>query len=357
MNIKKTPLYEKHIKLEARIVHFAGFEMPISYSGIKEEHFAVREQVGMFDVSHMGEFLVEGKDALAFLQKTTSNDVAKLSPGQIQYSCFPNDQGGIVDDLLVYCLRENNYMLVVNGANIEKDFDWLSKQSAGFDLKLENVSDEIALIALQGPKSIELLQQLTDTDVSALAYYHFDKMTVDGIPNLLVSATGYTGEKGFELYIPPNDAPQIWEKLHSLGAVPCGLACRDTLRLEKGYCLYGNDIDDTTSPLEAGLGWITKFNKDFINKDALLAQKKEGLSKRLVGFELVDKGIARQDYPILDKEGNTIGRVTSGTQSPSLGKAIGMGYVDSRFKKTGSELFIGIRKKVVKAVVVKMPFL
>ena len=353
---KKTCLHQNHLDLGAKIVDFAGFDMPVLYSKILEEHHAVRTHVGIFDVSHMGEFLVNGPDSLDFLQKITTNDISKLFPKKIQYSCFPNEKGGIVDDLLVYCLGENEYMLVVNGANIDKDWNWIVAQKADFDVQLENISDEMALIAVQGPKAVEIVQLVTNIDVGKIPYYHFERGMVANVPNLIVSATGYTGEKGFELYVPNYLAPDLWEIFLKKGAQPCGLAARDTLRLEMGYCLYGNDIDDSTSPLEANLGWITKFKKDFIGKPVLEQQKKKGVTQKLVGFELLEKGIPRKDYEILDLEGKKIGRVTSGTQSPSLEKPIGMGYVQKEFAEIGSEILIQIRKKQVKAKIVRLPF-
>ncbi len=356
---KHTCFFSFHEKLGAKISPFAGFEMPIVYNSIKEEHQSVRNKAGLFDVSHMGEFLVEGENALNFLQKVVSNDVAKLGIGQVQYAYLPNEKGGIVDDLLVYCLAKNRYMLVVNAANIEKDFEWLSQQNSD-SVQLTDISDQTALLALQGPKAVDILSKLCEEDVKAITYYHFTHATVAGIENVLVSATGYTGAGGFELYVSPVHGPKLWEAIWETGKAEglaaAGLAARDTLRLEMGYCLYGNDIDDTTSPLEAGLGWITKFNKDFIAKDLLLQQKTDGLKRKLVGFELLDRGIPRKDYRILDEKEEVIGRVTSGTQSPSLGKAIGLGYVEKKFAKVGTEFFIEVRKKRLRAKVVKLPF-
>lgn len=365
--MKTTAFHEKHIALGAKMVEFAGYHMPIQYTGIKQEHATVREKVGVFDVSHMGEFIVRGKEALNLVQKVTSNDASKLTVGKVQYSCFPNANGGIVDDLLVYRLPENMcsegeqaFMLVVNGANIEKDWNWVNEQNE-FDTRLINISDQTALMAVQGPKAVEALQPLTDIDLSAIKYYTFEKGTFAGIDNVLISATGYTGSGGFEVYVNNEDAPKVWDAIFEAGQPqgiePIGLGARDTLRLEMGFCLYGNDIDDTTSPLEAGLGWITKLQKgDFVASDFLKEQKTAGITRRLVGFEMVARGIPRKDYKIVDANGNEIGVVTSGTQSPSLDKGIGMGYVQKDFSKSGTEIYIPIRKKIVKAQVVKLPF-
>lgn len=358
--MKNTPLVQKHEALGAKMAEFAGYNMPISYAGIKVEHQTVREAVGVFDVSHMGEFMVKGEGALELIQKVTSNDVSKLSIGDAQYSCFPNGKGGIVDDLLVYRLGEKEYMLVVNASNIDKDWNWINEHNT-FGAELSNVSDDFALLAVQGPKAAEALQSLTDVDLSAVKYYTFKQGKFAGLDNIILSATGYTGSGGFELYIPNDAAEAVWEAVFEAGKdygiAPIGLGARDTLRLEMGYCLYGNDIDDTTSPLEAGLGWITKLKKgDFIDSDLLKQQKSEGTTRRLVGFEMIDRGIPRHDYIIEDAEGNEIGKVTSGTQSPSLGKAIGLGYVSTPFTKAGTEIYIAIRKKKIKAAVVKLPF-
>ena len=357
--MKNTQLTEKHIKLGAKMVPFAGYNMPVSYKGVIHEHKLVREGVGVFDVSHMGEFLVSGPQALDLLQKVTTNDVSKLNIGQAQYSCMPNTQGGIVDDLLVYRIKEDTYLLVVNASNIEKDFEWISKQNTdGVDLR--NISEGYSLLAIQGPKSVEAMQSLTSIDLSAIKYYHFEVADFAGIEHVIISATGYTGSGGFEIYCKNNEVEQIWEAVLKAGAdygiEPIGLAARDTLRLEMGYCLYGNDIDDTTSPIEAGLGWITKFNKEFINYIQLKNQKVNGTEKKLIGFELLERGIPRKDYEIVSAEGEIIGNITSGTMSPSLEKAIGMAYVHTDFSKVGSTIFIQIRKKRVPAVVVKMPF-
>ena len=358
--MKNTPLVKKHEALGAKMAEFAGYNMPISYAGIKVEHNTVREGVGVFDVSHMGEFMVEGDGALDLIQKVTTNDASKLSIGDAQYSCFPNGKGGIVDDLLVYRLGEKSYLLVVNASNIDKDWNWINEQNT-FGAALSNVSDDYALLAVQGPKAAEALQSLTDVDLSAIKYYTFKQGTFAGLDNIILSATGYTGSGGFELYVPNEAAEAVWDAVFEagkdFGIAPIGLGARDTLRLEMGYCLYGNDIDDTTSPLEAGLGWITKLKKgDFIDSDYLNNQKAEGTARRLVGFEMVERGIPRHDYLIEDAEGNVIGKVTSGTQSPSLGKAIGLGYVSQSFAKSGSEIYIAIRNKKIKAEVVKLPF-
>ena len=357
--MKNTALTNTHIALGAKMVPFAGYNMPVQYLGINAEHETVRTAVGVFDVSHMGEFILKGEGALDLIQKVCSNDASKLYDGKVQYSCLPNEQGGIVDDLLVYRMDEKTYMLVVNASNIEKDWDWISKfNSFGVDMK--NISDRTSLLAVQGPKAAQALQSLTNTDLSAMEYYTFVKGTFAGVENVVISATGYTGAGGFELYFDNEHADKIWKAIFEAGAPfgiqPIGLGARDTLRLEMGFCLYGNDIDDTTSPLEAGLGWITKFTKDFVNSSNLAAQKEAGLKKKLVGFEMIDRGIPRHDYEICDATGTVIGKVTSGTQSPSLQKAIGLGYVQSDFAKEGTEIFINIRENLVKAQVVKFPF-
>ena len=357
--MKNTALTNTHIALGAKMVPFAGYNMPVQYVGINAEHETVRKAVGVFDVSHMGEFILKGEGALELIQKVCSNDASKLYDGKVQYSCLPNEQGGIVDDLLVYRMDEKTYMLVVNASNIEKDWDWISKfNSYGVDLK--NISDRTSLLAVQGPKAAQALQSLTDTDLAAMEYYTFVKGTFAGVENVVISATGYTGAGGFELYFDNEHADKIWKAIFEAGAPfgiqPIGLGARDTLRLEMGFCLYGNDIDDTTSPLEAGLGWITKFTKDFVNSSNLAAQKEAGLKQKLVGFEMIDRGIPRHDYEICDASGKVIGKVTSGTQSPSLQKAIGLGYVQSDFAKEDTEIFINIRENLVKAQVVKFPF-
>ncbi|MDN3550915.1 glycine cleavage system aminomethyltransferase GcvT [Mucilaginibacter aquaedulcis] len=357
--MKNTALTDIHIKTGAKMVPFAGYNMPVQYAGINAEHETVRKAVGVFDVSHMGEFILKGDSAIDLIQKVTSNDASKLYDGKVQYSCLPNEDGGIVDDLLVYRIDEKTYMLVVNASNIDKDWDWISKYNTmGVDMK--NISDRTSLLAIQGPKAAEALQSLTDVDLVSMEYYTFNKGTFAGVDNVLISATGYTGAGGFEIYFENQYAEQIWDAIFKagepFGIKPIGLGARDTLRLEMGFCLYGNDIDDTTSPLEAGLGWVTKFNKEFTNSEALQQQKQAGVSRKLVGFEMIERGIPRHDYPIVDADGNNIGKVTSGTQSYSLQKAIGLGYVDTAFAKEGSEIFISIRDSKVKAKVVKPPF-
>ena len=360
--MKETPFTKIHIALGAKMAEFAGYNMPISYSGINDEHAAVRKSVGVFDVSHMGEFILKGENALDLIQRVTSNDAAKLTVGKAQYSCFPNNDGGIVDDLIVYCLEENKaYMLVVNASNIEKDWNWL-QQHNNKEVEMHNISDKTALLAIQGPNATRILQTLTDEDVMNLKYYTLTKGTFAGVENVLISATGYTGAGGAEIYFENkgDDAEKIWNAIFEAGKKgdikPIGLGARDTLRLEMGYCLYGNDIDDTTSPLEAGLGWITKFSKDFTNRPYFEKQKADGLKKKLVGFELLEKGIARQGYDIKTFEGAIIGKVTSGTQSPTLGKAICMGYIDMGFTAPETVVYISIRNTLTKAKVVKVPF-
>jgi aminomethyltransferase len=357
--MKDTSLTNKHISLGAKMVPFAGYNMPVQYEGINTEHATVRNGVGVFDVSHMGEFIFKGDKALDLIQRVTSNDASKLYDGKIQYSCLPNEEGGIVDDLLVYRLKEQTYMVVVNASNIEKDWNWFSKYNTE-GVEMHNISDKTSLLAIQGPKAAEALQSLTDIDLGSMEYYSFTKGKFAGVDNVLVSATGYTGAGGFEIYFENEYADKIWDAIFEAGKPfnikPIGLGARDTLRLEMGFCLYGNDIDDTTSPIEAGLGWITKFTKEFTNSTSLLAQKEAGVKSRLVGFEMIDRGIARHDYQIADAEGNVIGRVTSGTQSPSLQKAIGMGYVNKAFAKEGTEVYIVIRNNKLKAKVVKFPF-
>ncbi len=342
------------------MAEFAGYHMPIVYSSINEEHQAVRNAVGVFDVSHMGEFRLKGPGALALIQQVTSNDASKLTPGKAQYSCLPNLTGGIVDDLLVYMLAENDYLLVVNASNIEKDWNWIKKFNQ-YQVEMTDETDDITLLAVQGPKATEVLQLLTDVKLADIPYYHFAKGRMAGIDEVLISATGYTGAGGFELYFPKEHSLKLWEKLFEtgkpFGIQPVGLAARDTLRLEMGYCLYGNDIDEATSPLEAGLGWITKFSKDFNGKEIFLKQKENGLQRKLVGFELLDKGIPRHDYKIVDTAGKEIGKVTSGTMSPSLKKPVGMGYVATAFSKPGNEFFVEIRNQKVRAQEVKIPFL
>ena len=344
------------------MVEFAGYNMPISYTGINDEHQAVRTNAGVFDVSHMGEFIVKGEHALDLIQRVTTNDASKLTAGKAQYSALTNDEGGIVDDLIVYCLEENKaYMLVVNASNIEKDWKWISKHNI-HKAELHNISEKTALLAIQGPNATRIMQALTDVDILNLGYYTFAKGKFAGVDNVLISATGYTGAGGIEIYFEDKDgtADQIWDKLFEVGGPqglkPIGLGARDTLRLEMGYCLYGNDITDTSSPLEAGLGWITKFTKDFTARAILEKQKAEGIQQKLIGFEMIDKGIPRHDYEIKDFSGATIGKVTSGTQSPSLGKAIGMGYVRPAFARIDAQLFIKVRDKLLLAKVVKLPF-
>jgi aminomethyltransferase len=357
--IKKTPFFEIHKELGAKILPFAGYEMPITYASVIAEHEAVRKNAGVFDVSHMGEFILRGPNALDLIQKTTSNDASKLTDGKIQYSCFPNLDGGIVDDLLVYRIKEEQYMLVVNASNIEKDWNWL-KQNDEWNVEMEDISEKTALLAVQGPNATAILQKLTEVKLSEITYYTFTKGTFAGESNVLISATGYTGAGGFEIYFDASKAEKIWNAIFEAGKTeniqPVGLACRDTLRLEMGFCLYGNDINDTTSPIEAGLGWITKFSKDFNNKANLEMQKQNGPTKKLVGFQLVDKGIPRHDYEICDALGNNIGIVTSGTMSPSLQIPIGMGYVSAAFSALDSEIYVKVREKLLKAKVVKMPF-
>lgn len=357
-----TPLTHKHIALGAKMAEFAGYNMPISYTGINQEHDTVRNNAGVFDVSHMGEFVLKGSHALDLIQRITTNDASKLTAGKAQYSCFTNEQGGIVDDLIVYCLEENNaYMLVVNASNIQKDWDWIQKHNHN-KVASHNISAKTCLLAIQGPNAIKIIQPLTDVNIAALKYYTFEKGNFAGIPNVLISATGYTGAGGVEIYFEDknNAANIIWDAIFEIGSPqglqPIGLAARDTLRLEMGYCLYGNDINDSTSPLEAGLGWITKFSKDFTAKDILDKQKTTGVHQKLVGFEMMDKGIPRHDYIITDAQGNTIGKVTSGTQSPTLQKAIGLGYVHTSFATVGSDIYINIRDKQLKAIIVKTPF-
>lgn len=355
--MKQLVLSEIHEELGGKMVEFAGYYMPVQYEGVKTEHHTVRNEVGVFDVSHMGEVFVSGDKAIEFLQYITSNDVSKLTPGKIQYTCLPNADGGIVDDFLLYMIAENNYLLVVNASNMEKDLAWINQHNT-FGCTINNQSDNYSLLAVQGPKSIELLQQLTDVNLTDIKYYNFKIGNIAGIEDVILSRTGYTGEIGFELYVKNESTKQLWEALFttSIEMKPIGLAARDTLRLEKGFCLYGNDINDTTSPIEAGLGWITKFTKEFINHEQLKAQKEGGATRKLVGIQLVDKGIARKDYPIVDSDGNEIGIVTSGTMSPTLNKAIAMAYVPKELSKVGSEVYIQVRKKQLKAEVVALPF-
>jgi len=355
--MKQLVLSNLHELLGGKMVEFSGYKMPVQYEGVNAEHHTVRNAVGVFDVSHMGEFLVSGEKAIDLLQFITTNDVSQLTPGKIQYTCLPNTKGGIVDDFLLYMLEENSYLLVVNASNIEKNLAWINKHNT-FGCTVDDQSDNYSLLAVQGPKSIELLQELTALDLLKIKYYNFKIGTIAGIEDVIISRTGYTGEVGFELYVKKEDTKKLWDALFttSIEIKPIGLAARDTLRLEKGFCLYGNDINETTSPIEAGLGWITKFSKEFINHEKLKAQKDGFVSRKLVGIQLIDKGIARKDYPIFDVVGNKIGVVTSGTMSPTLQKAIAMGYVPKEFAIVGSKVYIQVRKKQIKAEVVALPF-
>ena len=357
--MKNTALTHIHEKLGAKMVPFAGYNMPVQYEGINIEHETVRKGVGVFDVSHMGEFLIEGENALALIQKVTSNDASKLAIGDAQYSCLPNNRGGIVDDLIVYRVKEHTYLLVVNASNIEKDWNWISSHN-DVNAEMKNISENYSLLAIQGPKAVEAMQSLTSVDLSAIKFYSFKVADFAGIEQVIISATGYTGSGGFEIYCKNNEVEKVWDAVFeagkSFGIKPIGLAARDTLRLEMGFCLYGNDINDTTSPIEAGLGWITKFTKDFVNAEALKKQKELGVRKKLVGFKMVDKGIPRHDYTIVDVTGVAIGAVTSGTMSPTLKEPIGMGYVTIENSKLDSEIYIQVRNKNLKAVVVKLPF-
>ena len=357
--MKSTALTKIHEDLGAKMVPFAGYNMPVSYEGVNAEHETVRNGVGVFDVSHMGEFLAIGEKALDLLQSVCSNDIAKLKIGGAQYNCLPNNEGGIVDDLIVYHIRENEYLLVVNASNIEKDWEWINSHNE-YGVELKNISDDFSLLAIQGPKAIEAMQSLTDTDLSAIKFYNFEVAPFAGIDHVIISATGYTGSGGFEIYCQNEYAEQLWKNVFEagkdFGIKPIGLAARDTLRLEMGYCLYGNDIDDTTSPIEAGLGWITKFTKDFVNAEALKAEKEKGPERKLVGFELTQRGIPRHGYEIADANDAIIGVVTSGTMSPSLSKGIGLGYVKTELAQVGTEIFIKVRNKSIPAKVVKLPF-
>jgi len=357
--MKNTALAHIHEGLGAKILPFAGYNMPILYEGVNAEHETVRNAVGVFDVSHMGEFILSGPNALALIQKVTSNDAATLTIGRAQYSCLPNNEGGIVDDLIIYKMKEEEYLLVVNASNIEKDWNWISSHNdLGVDMK--NVSDDYSLLAIQGPKAVEAMQSLSSIDLAAIAYYHFTVGDFAGFENVIISATGYTGSGGFEIYCKNEDVEKIWNKVFEAGAAygikPIGLAARDTLRLEMGFCLYGNDINDTTSPLEAGLGWITKFNKDFTNSEALKKQKEEGVTRKLVAFEMLERAVPRHDYEIVDESGKVIGVVTSGTMSPSMNKGIGLGYVTTPNSAIDGTIYIRIRKNDVPAKVVKLPF-
>ena len=358
--MKNIALHKIHTNLGAKMVPFAGYNMPVQYEGVTAEHLTVRESLGVFDVSHMGEFLVEGENALALIQKVTSNDASKLEIGDAQYSCFPNANDGIVDDLICYKMKENQYLLVVNASNIKKDWNWICKYNEAFGANLKDVSNDYSLLAIQGPKAVEAMQSLSSLDLAGISFYKFKVGDFAGIENVIISATGYTGSGGFEIYCKNEDAVQIWNKVFEAGAdygiKPIGLAARDTLRLEMGYCLYGNDIDDTTSPIEAGLGWITKFTKDFVNNEALEKQKEQKPNRKLVAFELNERGIPRHGYDIVDGDGNVLGNVTSGTMSPCLQKGIGMGYVPRIMAKSGTQIYIQVRKKAISATVVKLPF-
>ena len=357
--MKNTALSHIHESLGAKMVPFAGYNMPVQYEGVTAEHETVRNAVGVFDVSHMGEFLLTGPNALALIQKVTSNDAATLYNGRAQYSCLPNNDGGIVDDLIVYKIKEEQYLLVVNASNIDKDWNWISSHN-DLGVEMKNLSEDYSLLAVQGPKAMEAMQSLTSINLAEIKYYHFEVADFAGIEHVIISATGYTGSGGFEIYCKNSEVIQIWNKVFEAGASfgikPIGLAARDTLRLEMGFCLYGNDINDTTSPIEAGLGWITKFNKEFTNSENLKKQKEAGVTKKLVGFELTERGIPRHDYEIVNADGNNIGIVTSGTMAPTVGKGIGMGYVKTEFASEGSEIFIQIRNNKVAAKVVKLPF-
>ena len=357
--VKDIELANIHNALGAKMVPFAGYNMPVSYEGVNAEHETVRNAVGVFDVSHMGEFLVMGPNALDLIQKVTSNDASKIVDDQAQYSCFPNATGGIVDDLIVYRFNAEKWLLVVNASNIDKDWDWINSHNS-MNAELKNISEDYSLLAIQGPKAVEAMQSLTSVDLSAIKFYHFKVADFAGLEHIIISATGYTGSGGFEIYCKNSEVAQVWKKVFEAGAdfgiKPIGLAARDTLRLEMGYCLYGNDINDTTSPIEAGLGWITKFTKEFTNSANLLKQKEQGPERRLIAFELNERGIPRQGYDIVDGQGEKIGVVTSGTMSPSLGKGIGMGYVPSNMKSLGTQIYIQIRKNAVPATIVKLPF-
>ena len=357
--MKKTTLNSKHIELGAKMVPFAGYGMPVQYSGVNAEHINVRINSGIFDVSHMGEFIVSGDKALQLIQKLSSNDASVLFPGRAQYAYLPNGKGGVVDDLIIYMLKKDKYMLVVNASNIEKDWEWINKHN-DLGAKLENISDQMSLLAVQGPKASALLQKLTNQDLSSIKFYHFVQGEMAGISDVIISATGYTGSGGFELYVNNEDAEQLWDAIlangESYNLLPAGLAARDTLRLEMGYCLYGNDIDDETSPISAGLGWVTKFTKPFIGDKELKEQKENGVNEKLVAFKLLERGIPRKDYQITDEENNIIGVVTSGTMGPTVKLSIGMGYVKSEFSALGSKIYLRIRNKSISAEVVKLPF-
>jgi aminomethyltransferase len=357
--MKKTALYNKHNELGAKLVSFAGYVMPVQYNGVNAEHISVRNNVGIFDVSHMGEFIISGENALALIQKISSNDASVLFPGRAQYAYMPNDKGGVVDDLLIYMLGENRYMLVVNASNIEKDWNWISKQN-NVGAVLENISDHMSLLAVQGPKASKMLQELTSTNLDAIKFYHFSEGKIADIDDVIISATGYTGSGGFELYVNNRNADKLWDAIIKVGKsydlAPAGLAARDTLRLEMGYCLYGNDINDNTSPISAGLGWVTKFNKSFINDQQIKNQKENGVEQKLVAFKLLDRGIPRKDYKIVDENNKEIGTVTSGTMGPSVKMSIGLGYVKKQFSAVDSKIYLSIRNKSIAAQVVKLPF-
>ena len=366
MSLKHVPLEAVHRALGAKIVPFAGYEMPVRYSSDLDEHNTVRNAVGIFDVSHMGEFMLKGPGALDLIQRVSANDASTLFNGKVQYSYLPNDRGGVVDDLLVYRIEANEYMLVVNASNIEKDWNWISQYAPDYDVEMINISDDMCLFAVQGPLAANALQPLTIALLESMAYYTFEKTNFAGMANVIVSATGYTGAGGFEIYVSNHQAEAVWNAIMEagkpFGIKPIGLGARDTLRLESGYCLYGNDITDDTSPLEAGLGWVTKFNTaaghhDFVNSAALKAQKDAGPARKLVGFSMVDRGIPRGHYPLCTADGTVVGEVTSGTQSPTLGRGIGMGYVPTELSKPGTEIFVSVREKLLKAEVIKMPFL
>lgn len=361
MIITRIPLHHIHQNLNAKIVEFGGFEMPVRYSSDIEEHLAVRQNVGIFDVSHMGEFIISGKESSNFLQFITSNNINKLFPGRVQYSFLPNENGGVIDDLLIYNLNENEYFLVVNASNIEKDFAWIQSQILNFDCKLENVSNQYCLFALQGPKAIELLQNLTSIDLKNIEYYHFQIGEIDGSKDIIISNTGYTGAGGFEIYVKNEEAEKIWNKIFEIGKQynlkPIGLGARDTLRLEMGFCLYGNELNDNTSPLEAGLGWVTYFDKDFVGKEEILKIKNQGLTKKLVAIKMLERGIPRSHYKIFDSSNIEIGHITSGTQSPLLNYGIALGYVSINDSRVGNNIFIEIRNQKVKAEIVKLPFI
>lgn len=359
MSLKRTALFDTHQKLGAKIVPFAGYEMPLRYTSDIEEHQTVRKGVGVFDVSHMGEFMLTGPHALDLIQYVTTNDAAALYDGKVQYSCLPNGKGGIVDDLLVYRINAESYMLVINASNIDKDWAWISSHNK-WGVSMENISDDISLFAVQGPQAAAALQSLTSVDLHNMEYYTFKRAKFAGVDNIIISATGYTGAGGFEIYVPNSHALHVWRHIFEAGKPydikPVGLAARDTLRLEMGFCLYGNDIDDITSPIEAGLGWITKFNKDFIDKPLLEKQKNEGTARKLVGFQMLERGIPRAHYTLHNEAGETIGEVTSGTQSPSLGVGIGLGYVQTPYSKAGTTVFVAVRDKKIPAQIVKLPF-